>query len=177
MNIKLAIASAVSLGTIGGAVGVGYNLFQPKNLRQLLEKKGIKLLDTEKDTNNTQWTELVNKHNGDKQGRTKNNIEIEKLEITETSSIIDSSALKTKCKELFDTPITNDEGFKKLEKDAINWCSEKSPLLEATTSPSVVQPQNPRTSTGAPAISSGDAISSDPARRDGSASLGGVPGA
>ncbi|OAL10512.1 hypothetical protein A6V39_00410 [Candidatus Mycoplasma haematobovis] len=135
MNTKFLLLATTGTGLLGGVAGVGYWYSQPKNLRELLLKEQIKLLDTESDKHDTQWKELAKKHKADANGRTKDNKEIKQikdLNITGENDSIKFSELKAKCKSLLETPIADSEEFKEIKNSVINWCSEKSPFSKAT---------------------------------------------
>ncbi|OAL10514.1 hypothetical protein A6V39_00420 [Candidatus Mycoplasma haematobovis] len=118
-------------------------ILQPKTIRELLLKEQIKLLDTEGTTNDGNWKVLATKHkeNTVTLADGKTIAKINQLVITdlEGNQGVNFSLLKEKCKTLLEESTSNKETAT-LKDNAINWCSEKSPLLPKPSTTSAVRP-------------------------------------
>ncbi|OAL10001.1 hypothetical protein A6V39_03750 [Candidatus Mycoplasma haematobovis] len=130
-GLKIGIGALTSTGVIGGTAGVSYLLSQPKNLKEDLEKEGVKFLDTESDTDKTSWTTLAKEHA--KSPTTNNIAKISTITInaSDTDPHPGIAQLKAECKKFF-KKTKEETDYEASKKHAKNWCSKDSPLLTPT---------------------------------------------
>ncbi|OAL10465.1 hypothetical protein A6V39_00175 [Candidatus Mycoplasma haematobovis] len=158
---------------VGGAGGtIAYFSSQPKNIGDLLVKKGKTLLSIKDNTNDDQWKKLVDKYKGDSEtitltGGTKiNKIKNFTIANPQPSGTANFKDLKNKCRDLFKTEISKGEKFENLVKGVEDWCTLESPVLSEPDTLAVTKPdtgssiQNSRVGQGA--VSGGGSDSSQP---------------
>lgn len=120
--------------TATSVAGTGFYFYsQPKNIGELLTKKGKTLLDFESKEHEKHWKDLSTKHN--KPIAKENNIKkIADLRTQplEGGEAVDTNPLKNKCKDFFKTEISKGQEFDTIVNNAENWCTLDSPVLKLT---------------------------------------------
>lgn len=141
MAIKSFIPAILGVGAIGGTAGLGYWCSLPKDVKGVLIREDIMLLNTR--GHEEQWQKLAKKHTNEAEITLKNNVKVKTIDgLGNISTGNNIQKLKDKCEELLKEPISEDNKFKTAKQNAKDWCSFASPILkeeniEATT-PSLV---------------------------------------
>ncbi|OAL10530.1 hypothetical protein A6V39_00500 [Candidatus Mycoplasma haematobovis] len=141
MTTKFIVSTALGVSAIGGTAGIGYWYSLPKDLKELLIKEGIKLLDVDSTKDDDNWKKLAEKYKGEGESITLTDntvikrIKDFKIADPAPNNAIDYTKLKDKCKKLFQKPIEKEEAFDTAKQNAKDWCSSDSDVFKKDLAP------------------------------------------